>query len=199
MSSPSPPEGPTGPPPADGVPPESWPPSGYKYQWEPTPRPRRPWHARHRFLIYVGVVVGCGLLGAAIVNAAPDRDKPKPTAQPKPTPTTAESTLEQETDPDATITMDATCKYILDFENGHEFVASAFLHNPGNLQAKARVKATWRQAGGKAVTQVKTVTVPAGAKDYEVTFKKKATDAQINKIQALDTERQCTVTGGAAP
>lgn len=132
---------------------------------------------------------------------------------PTPTPTPSSSLLDElvgdirETTatPEPTGTpsgdFESTCDYLLDFDNGHEFVADAFITDTGGIAFEAEVEATWRQAGGDHIVKTKKVTVPAGAEDYEVSFKAKATNRQIDRIQALDTDKQCkvevTITGYA--
>lgn len=93
--------------------------------------------------------------------------------------------------PDGDYTTD--CDYNLDFDNGHTFTADAFITNTGGVKFTAEVKATWRQSNGKHVVKVKKVKVPVQDEDTEVYFEVPATDRQIDLIQNLDTEKQCTV------
>ena len=86
-----------------------------------------------------------------------------------------------------------SCDYLLDFDNGHTFVASAFVTNTGDVGFKAEVTATWRQANGKHVTQTKTIEVPVGDEPVEVYFEKEASGRQIDSIQSLDGDKQCKV------
>lgn len=100
-------------------------------------------------------------------------------------------TVEAEEDPAGTYT--SSCDYLLDFDNGHEFVGDAFITNPGSSALQAVVTATWRQAGHDAIVKKKTLDVPGGSEDLEVHLRSDASRSEIDRIQALDTDKQCSV------
>jgi hypothetical protein len=127
----------------------------------------------------VVVLAGCG---AAAPDAAPTSDA---TTRPVSTPT-------RTVEPTPQGTLDATCDYLLDFDRGHELVATAFVRNTGTIPIEVTVVATWRQAGHDPLGKAGVVTVPVG-EEVEVRLQRDATDAQIDRIQALDTDRQCDV------
>jgi len=114
--------------------------------------------------------------GGATTEAAEDSETPEPE------PTEDGGTFSSE------------CDYNLDFDNGHTFTAAAFIEGatPG---ANVKVTATWRQVSGKHIVVAKKVTVGADG-TAEAYFEKPASDAQIDAIQALPTQKQCKVEAG---
>lgn len=120
---------------------------------------------------------------ATPTSAAAPRSAPTPRSTPTPEPaSTPEGSHE------------SSCDYLLDFDSGHEFVADAFITDEAGVPFTAEVVATWRQAGGTNVVKRKTVHVEPGAQDVQVSFRAAASDRQIDRIQALDTDKQCKVT-----
>lgn len=116
--------------------------------------------------------------GTVIVSTPTPTEEPNPFPEPEPEP---EGDFEH------------SCDYLLDFDSGHTFVASAFITNTSEVGFIAEVTATWKQANGRHVVKHKKVRVPVGDDDVEAYFSVGATSAQIDQIQALPSERQCDV------
>jgi hypothetical protein len=114
---------------------------------------------------------------APSTSAAPTSDAP-PTAK-----------------PDGTYT--SSCDYVLgnftdNTRAGFRFIADAQMHNTGNIGTVNVIKAAWFQGGGKALTQSKTVKVPAGhSMRSGITLE--GTQDQIDLIQTL-SGKNCKVT-----
>lgn len=159
--------------------------------------------------LFAGLAAGWAMASGSSETASLE---PAPTvtvtAQPEPGPTVTvtaepgseatEPAEEEATEAPATLAdaqgeFEDSCDYLLDFDSGHTFVASAFLTNTGDVGFKAKVTATWRQANGKHVVDSKTVKVPVGDDQVEVYFEEDASSAQIDRIQSLETDKQCKV------
>lgn len=137
------------------------------------------------------LLAGCGAQPGAEPIATTSATSASPTSSESPTYDEWDDVEEVSATPDGDYTTD--CDYNLDFDNGHTFTADAFITNTGGVKFTAEVKATWRQSNGKHVVKVKKVKVPVQDEDTEVYFEVPATDRQIDLIQNLDTEKQCTV------
>jgi hypothetical protein len=97
--------------------------------------------------------------------------------------------------PDGTdVTYTADCDYVLDFDAGHQLVATAFVSNNSDGPVKVDVVATWRQAGNPPITVSRTLTLAEDRTDVEVHLNSPATDTEIELLQVLDNADQCTVT-----
>lgn len=89
----------------------------------------------------------------------------------------------------------SSCDYLLDFDSGHEFVATAFVTNGESSPQAIMVVATFRQAGHDPIVVSRTVTVPAGERS-EVSMNRPASTSEIDRIQALPGTEQCDVQVG---
>jgi hypothetical protein len=133
------------------------------------------------------VLAGCGDTPSADV-ASTSTTSPAVTS-PAPAP---EPVDEPEPTPDGTYSW--SCDYLLDFDAGHEFVATAFVTNTGGIDAKIEVVATWRQSGHDPITKKKATSLPADAEDMEVNISRAASSKEIDRIQAIDDpDKQCAV------
>jgi hypothetical protein len=181
----------------------------------PVLQPRQPWYRRVAVAapllsglagLVVGLAIGWGSAStangtSAIAVAGTSTDSsttsaPSATTSEPSTQSSSESTTTSDSPTTPTAEANHTCDYLLGKGDGtdYSFVADSFITNTGSVPARVRVTATWRQAGTKPITQTKTVSVPVGATDQQVSFSVHATPAQIDRIQSLDTDNQCTVT-----
>jgi hypothetical protein len=80
----------------------------------------------------------------------------------------------------------------LTVRKGFRFVASTNIKNTGNIGIKDRATAKWYQIGGAPVTREKVVKVEVG-EHKNVRWTVLANSDQIDKIQALPYNKQCSV------
>lgn len=94
------------------------------------------------------------------------------------------------------IVADVSCDYLLaeGLGDDHKLIASAYVSNEAQADAVVQITATWRQSGGKPISQSKKITLAAGAKDIEVQFEKPANGRVIDRLQAVPTDKQCDLT-----
>jgi len=141
------------------------------------------------------ITVAAALLLAGCAGASTDDSEPveaaPSTTSAEPSPAVPEPT--EEAAPVPSGDYDSTCDYLLDFDNGHTFVASAYITNTGEVGFIATVTATWKQADGDHVTAEEEVEVPVGDDEVEVYLSETASTDQISSIQSLDSDRQCEV------
>lgn len=133
----------------------------------------------------LAVLAGCGTAGNPTSESVPTASSSSSQGAPQ-------STGGAEP---ADVKMDPSCDYNLGSgasDTEYEVTATAFLRNVGGTVAKVRVTATWRQQGSKGLVKSKVVTVRAGD-EQEVGLSRKVTPTQIDRLQALPTERQCKV------
>jgi hypothetical protein len=92
------------------------------------------------------------------------------------------------------VSFTSDCDYVLDFDNGHQLVATAFVTNTSNGPVEVDVEAVWRQGGNPPITASRTLTLAEGRADVEVHLKQPATNTEIELLQTLDNADQCAVT-----
>lgn len=112
-------------------------------------------------------------------DAAPE-DSPEP---PPPPPPAA---------PDPAGETSGYCDYLLDFDNGHSFVATVDVTNTGNVGITINVWVEFSQIGADPVRFLQPVDVPVG-ETVAVNFDEAATHDNIERHQSSDS--QCDIGG----
>jgi hypothetical protein len=156
--------------------------------------------SRWGFLV-IGLLIGAAVgAGSATATNGEGNDRSALAASPAETqgPTSAPTAELSSPSPEESTSLPAipnpdakfssACDYILgDFSNftthGFRFIASATIHNTGNIGVVADVKARWVQLGTKPLTDVKTVRIPVGASKH-VNFTKPVGQDNIDLIQS---------------
>lgn len=116
-------------------------------------------------------------------TAAPTESAPTPSA------TTEEPVAAPTADPSAESTN--SCEYLLDPH--YRFVGQAEITNTGNIDLKVEAAVVWKQVGAQAIKKTKSARINVG-QTKTVDFDVKATQAQIDQIQAYSGDENCTVT-----
>lgn len=194
----------------------------------PPPAPARPWYRRRGVVVplvaaiaivaLVGAVFGVMAVRAAgeraAVEAAAEKaaadaaaqaeaeakaEAERKAAEEKRKADAAAAAEREKREKDGQFNFTTSCDYLLNFDAGHTFVADAFLTYEGSTPITVKITASWLQSGGEPVTQTKDVALAEGDTDIHVTFAADASSSQIDAIQALPFDKQCTVTTDGTP